>query len=83
MLGVTCILRLSLLQDIFLCLNPNTGIPELPCDDENDSEFKQQESTAEKLLQVWKKGEKLLNCFLENIEKRIYVKFKRKIKILY
>ena len=45
----------------FLCLNPHTGIPET--EDEDDTEFKPVESSAEKLLNIWKKGEKLLNSF--------------------
>lgn len=46
----------------FICLNPKTGIPENKCDN-NDLEFKPYESTAERLLQIWKKGELLLNKF--------------------
>ena len=46
----------------FLTLNPNTGIPELEYS-KNDADYNQYESTAEKLLNVWKKGQKLLNTF--------------------
>ncbi|XP_045178199.2 uncharacterized protein LOC123538297 [Mercenaria mercenaria] len=46
----------------FLSLNPKTGIPELDYDTK-DPVFKPYESTAEKLLQIWKKGEQLLNRF--------------------
>ena len=46
----------------FLTLNPNTGIPELEYNS-NDPDYNPYESTAEKLLQVWKKGQKLLNAF--------------------
>ena len=45
----------------FLCLNPDTGIPET--ENEEDQEYKPVESSAEKLLQIWKKGEKILNNF--------------------
>lgn len=46
----------------FICLNPNSGILENKCDN-NDPKFKPYESTAERLLQMWKKGELLLNKF--------------------
>ncbi|XP_060600229.1 uncharacterized protein LOC132753738 [Ruditapes philippinarum] len=47
----------------FLCLNPKTGIPNLDYD-YSDPEFKPYESSAERLLQLWKKGERLLNKFV-------------------
>lgn len=46
----------------FLTLNPNTGVPELEYD-ENDVDYNPYESTAERLLQTWKKGQRLLNVF--------------------
>ena len=46
----------------FLTVNPNTGIPELEYNS-NDPDYNPYESTAEKLLQVWKKGQRLLNAF--------------------
>ncbi|XP_045176580.2 uncharacterized protein LOC123537090 [Mercenaria mercenaria] len=47
----------------FLCLNPRTGIPEIENEDEWDPTFRPVESSAEKLLKLWKKGEKILNSF--------------------
>lgn len=46
----------------FLSLNPHTGIPELEYDT-NDSDYRPYESTTERLLETWKKGQKLLNVF--------------------
>ena len=53
---------ISLSPKHFLTLNPNTGIPELE-PDHNDTDYSLYESTAERLLQTWKKGQKLLNLF--------------------
>ena len=44
----------------FLTLNPNTGIPEL---EDDYLDYSPYESTAEQLLNIWKKGQKLLNMF--------------------
>ena len=44
----------------FLTLNPNTGIPEL---EDDYLDYSPYESTAERLLNIWKKGQKLLNMF--------------------
>ena len=46
----------------FLTLNPCTGIPEIKVNAE-DPEFNSEESTGERLLQIWKKGQKLLSEF--------------------
>ena len=46
----------------FLSLNPHIGIPELEYN-ENDSDYKPYDSTAELLLKIWKKGQKLLDVF--------------------
>lgn len=46
----------------FLTLNPNIEIPELEYS-KNDADYNPYESTSEKLLNVWKKGQKLLNTF--------------------
>ncbi|XP_053395601.1 uncharacterized protein LOC128555857 [Mercenaria mercenaria] len=46
----------------FICLNPKTGILEHECVSD-DPEFKPYVSSAERLLQIWKKGEQLLNRF--------------------
>ena len=45
----------------FLTLNPTTGVPGLEY--ECDVDYNPYESTAERLLQTWKKGQKLLNMF--------------------
>ena len=41
----------------FLCLNPHTGIPNSDCD-VSDPEYKPYESSADKLLKIWKKGKR-------------------------
>ena len=41
----------------FICLNPNIGIPETEIHDK-DPDFKPSESSAEVLLQIWKKRTK-------------------------
>lgn len=46
----------------FLSLNPHTGIPELEYD-ATDSDYMPYESTVDRLLKTWKKGQKLLNAF--------------------
>ena len=46
----------------FLTLNPDTGIPELEAKTK-DLDFSPYESTAERLLQLWKKGQRLVNVF--------------------
>ncbi|XP_070550451.1 uncharacterized protein [Ptychodera flava] len=48
----------------FLTLNPKTGMPDAePDSDDPDLEYKPRMSSAEKLLQTWKKGQRLLNGF--------------------
>ncbi|XP_070543723.1 uncharacterized protein [Ptychodera flava] len=48
----------------FLTLNPKTGMPDAePDSDDPDLEYKPRISSAEKLLQTWKKGQRLLNGF--------------------
>ena len=46
----------------FLTLNPTTGVPELEHGN-NDMDYNPYESTAERVLQTWKKGQRLLNMF--------------------
>ena len=46
----------------FLTLNPDTGIPEVEAST-NDLEYTPYESTAGRLLQLWKKGQRLLDMF--------------------
>lgn len=46
----------------FLCLNPKTGIPETVYEDE-DPDYIRFESSEQNVLQVWKKGERLINQF--------------------
>ena len=45
----------------FLTLNSATGVPVLEY--ENDADYNPYESTAERFLQTWKKGQKLLAMF--------------------
>ncbi|XP_060597240.1 uncharacterized protein LOC132751135 [Ruditapes philippinarum] len=52
---------IALTPSHFLTLNPKIGIPQVS--DENDSEYLPTESSSEKLLKIWKKGQKLLNKF--------------------
>lgn len=47
----------------FLTLNPKTGIPDRNEEDLEDSEYLPNISSAEKLLQTWKKGRKHLDAF--------------------
>ncbi|XP_052785982.1 uncharacterized protein LOC128221411 [Mya arenaria] len=46
----------------FLCLNPKTGIPESDILSD-DPDYKVHYTNKDKLLELWKKGEKLLNAF--------------------
>ena len=43
----------------FLSLNPKIGIPEIEIDNKDED----YESTATRLLEMWEKGQKLLNTF--------------------
>ena len=49
----------------FLSLNPKTGVPCLATEDEQpqDPDFVERLSSAQKLLETWKKGQKHLNTF--------------------
>ncbi|XP_044180058.1 uncharacterized protein LOC114970531 [Acropora millepora] len=49
----------------FLSLNPKTGVPFLETEDEQlqDPDFVEKLSSAKKLLETWKKGQKHLNTF--------------------
>ena len=49
----------------FLSLNPKTGVPSLETDHEQlqDPDFIESLSSAKKLLENWKKGQKHLNTF--------------------
>lgn len=46
----------------FLCLNPYTGIPDSYCEND-DPEYKPYESNVDKLLKLWKKGQRMLDTF--------------------
>jgi hypothetical protein len=46
----------------FLTLNPKTGIFEVDVD-ESDPDYDPYESSAKRMLKIWKKGQKLLNQF--------------------
>lgn len=46
----------------FLTINPDVGVPEIDYD-LNDTEDKPRDCSADKLIKVWKKGQKLLNTF--------------------
>jgi hypothetical protein len=52
---------ITLTPSHFLTLNPNIGIPE--CLEENDSDYSPYESSVDRLLNIWKRGQKLLNKF--------------------
>ena len=54
--------NITLTPNHFLSLNPKTGIPELEYDSA-DSDYNPFESSADKLLQIWKKGQRLLQSF--------------------
>ena len=45
----------------FLALNPKIGIPQIEISEDKD--FQPAESTTEKLLQMWKRGQRLLDMF--------------------
>ena len=49
---------LTLTPGHFLTLNPATGVPVLEY--ESDADYNPYKSTAERLLQTWKKGQMLL-----------------------
>ncbi|XP_053383165.1 uncharacterized protein LOC128549742 [Mercenaria mercenaria] len=53
---------ITLTPSHFLTLNPSTGIPELEADD-MDSDFLACYSSSDRLLEIWKKGQKLINMF--------------------
>ena len=53
--------HITLTSSHFLTLNPNIGIPEI--DLNNDVEYLPDKSAAEKLLETWEKGYKLLDRF--------------------
>ena len=55
--------NLTLTPGHFLTHNPASGVPVLEY--ENDADYSLYESTAERLLQTWKKGQKLLAMFLK------------------
>ena len=52
---------IALTPSHFLTLNPNIGIPEIV--EDNDNEYLPYESTTERILKVWKKGQNMLNNF--------------------
>ncbi|XP_052787361.1 uncharacterized protein LOC128222416 [Mya arenaria] len=52
---------ITLTPSSFLTLNPKIGIPSVDID--SDTDYTPYESSAQKLLQIWKKGQKLLNSF--------------------
>jgi hypothetical protein len=54
--------NITLTPGHFLTLNPNTGVPDLE-DDDGDENYLPVESSTEKLLKIWKKGQRLLNEF--------------------
>jgi len=47
----------------FLGLNPNTGIPNTDDDEDNDSNDDKKNVSSHKMLEIWKKGNKLLHMF--------------------
>jgi len=58
----------------FLGLNPNTGIPNTDDDEDNDPNFDPKNVSSHKMLEIWKKGNKLLNVFWS--ERIIFDEFK-------
>jgi len=54
--------NITLTPNHFLVLNPAMGIPEVDYD-ENDDDYTPQDSSSDKLLKIWKKGQTLLNGF--------------------
>ncbi|XP_045201835.2 uncharacterized protein LOC123555228 [Mercenaria mercenaria] len=53
---------ITLTPNHFLTLIPTIGIPESEKDDK-DTDFRTKESTKDRLLEIWKKGQKVLNMF--------------------
>lgn len=47
----------------FISLNPSSGIPEMESESEEDPEYNPYESSADKLLKIWKKGQRILDTF--------------------
>ena len=54
--------NITLTPNRFLSLNSKTGIPELEYD-RSDPDYNPFESSADRLLQIWKKGQRLLQTF--------------------
>ena len=54
--------NITLTPQHFLSLNPYTGIPEIE-NDQDDPDYSPYESSPGRLLQIWKKGQKLLSAF--------------------
>ena len=54
--------NITLTPGHFLTMNPKTGVAESESDT-NDPDFNPYESSTERLLETWKKGQKLLNAF--------------------
>ena len=54
--------NITLTPQHFLSLNPYTGIPEIE-NDQDDPDYSPYESSSGRLLQIWKKGQKLLSAF--------------------
>jgi len=54
--------NITLTPNHFLSLNPDLGIPEIDYDNQ-DCEFRLRENSQDKLLEVWKKGQKMLDNF--------------------
>ncbi|XP_053395705.1 uncharacterized protein LOC128555912 [Mercenaria mercenaria] len=52
---------IALTPSHFLTLNPNIGIPQIS--EESDSEYLPYESSTNRLLNIWKKGQRILNKF--------------------
>ena len=61
----------------FLTINPDVGVPEIDYD-LNDTEYKPQDCSADKLIKVWKKGQKMLEYVLADMAWWIFAQFKRK-----
>jgi len=54
--------RINLTPSHFWTFNPNIGIPEIKYDIDDPS-YSPLESSTNKLLKLWKKGQKLLDAF--------------------
>ncbi len=54
--------NMTLTPNHFLTLNPRTSIPEI-YEDDSDPDYKRTESSADRLIKVWLKGQKLLKTF--------------------